>query len=447
MLLAGCSPALERTTRRDLDRIERELAPIEEVRDRPTPDTSEAPDVELDGSLQSYLAYAYAHSPTLRASFEQWRAASYGPRQARKLPEPVLTYAIFIRSVETRVGPQRHKLGVSQWFPWPTRLTQAGKAAALRAKAAQRAFEAQALEIARRVARAYWTVWRVERVREVESERVEILTTLSEQMKVRLEVGRGTLADVSRVDLRLSRSRDVLAGLDEQRARAAAELVREIGAPPGTPTPIDRASPTVTLPAEGPDKLRADAMNHPRVDALQLASDAAGAKAKAAKGSRLPSFGVGVDWIITGKGGVAAADAGKDAVIAMGMISLPLWQRSYSAAVKQAEAEGAALRARKIAAQQDAAASVDAVLADLRDAERRVRLYDTTLIPQAESTWSSVMAAYQSGQAPVADLLGAEAALLELRRAQVEVTAIFATTWSDLEAVVGRPVPARGVRQ
>ncbi len=144
---------------------------------------------------------------------------------------------------------------------------------------------------------------------------------------------------------------------------------------------------------------------------------------------------------------MAAADAGKDAVIAMGMIRLPLWQRSYGAAVKQAEAEGAAWRARKIAAQQDAAARVDAVLADLRDAERRVRLYDTTLIPQAETTWSSVTAAYQSGRAPVADLLGAEAALLELRRARVEVTALFATTWSDLEALVGRPVPARGERQ
>ena len=39
-----------------------------------------------------------------------------------EFPELVLTYGGFIRSVETRVGPQRHRLGAMQWFPWPTRL-------------------------------------------------------------------------------------------------------------------------------------------------------------------------------------------------------------------------------------------------------------------------------------------------------------------------------------
>ena len=77
-------------------------------------DTSAGVAAEFDGTLGGYLAYAYAHSPALRASFETWRAATFRPDQERRLPEPTISYAVFVRSVETRVGPQRHRFGVTR---------------------------------------------------------------------------------------------------------------------------------------------------------------------------------------------------------------------------------------------------------------------------------------------------------------------------------------------
>ena len=102
----------------------------------------------LDGTLPAYLAYAYAHNPALRASFEEWRASTHVAPQVRRLPEPQLTFAGFVRPVETRVGPQRAKLGLMQWFPWPSRLTAASAAADQAALASQRRFEAHATDIA-----------------------------------------------------------------------------------------------------------------------------------------------------------------------------------------------------------------------------------------------------------------------------------------------------------
>ena len=41
--------------------------------------------------------------------------------QTGALPDPRLTYRYFVEEVETRVGPQRQAVGLSQTVPWPGR--------------------------------------------------------------------------------------------------------------------------------------------------------------------------------------------------------------------------------------------------------------------------------------------------------------------------------------
>ena len=106
------------------------------------------------GALAAFQAFAFAHSPALLASFERWRAAVEVPSTQRALPDPTITYAGFVSSVETRVGPMRHRLGIRQWFPWPSSVRARSDAAVERAEAAQRIFEAHALSLGGEVARA-----------------------------------------------------------------------------------------------------------------------------------------------------------------------------------------------------------------------------------------------------------------------------------------------------
>ena len=44
-------------------------------------------------------------------------------------------FGYFVRSVETRVGPQRARISLQQAFPWPTRLTAGSDAASGRGTA------------------------------------------------------------------------------------------------------------------------------------------------------------------------------------------------------------------------------------------------------------------------------------------------------------------------
>ena len=159
------------------------------------------------------MDYALKNSPSLHAAYEDWEAASYRITPARALPEPKISYSYFIRRVETRVGPQRHRVSVSQAFPWPTKLTAAADAAALGARSAQRRFDATGLAITRRVVTAYWRLWLIHKTRLVARDQLEIIRYLSAAARGRIEVGKGNLADLFQVDLSLSRMTDTRTSL------------------------------------------------------------------------------------------------------------------------------------------------------------------------------------------------------------------------------------------
>ncbi|MBT8480910.1 MAG: TolC family protein [Myxococcales bacterium] len=148
---SGCRGTYESATRDDLGTAASVVA-----RDEPPPT-----EPTLDASLKSYVAHALARSPELRASFERWKAATLRISRARRMPEPIIKYSYFVRSVETPVGPQQHKLSLMQTFPWPTALSAGSDAASSRARAAQWRFDAEALAVRRAVADAYWRLWLV----------------------------------------------------------------------------------------------------------------------------------------------------------------------------------------------------------------------------------------------------------------------------------------------
>jgi len=440
----ACADPLERSAAREIAEVESILAPL------PAESTTIGVDsggdvvattIEIDGSLPRYLAYAYAHRPALRASFERWRAASYRPRQARQLPEPTLTFTGFVRAVETRVGPQRIKLGAMQWFPWPSKLGAAGRAAAREADAEERRFEADALAVGAEVARAFWSLWEIREGREVDRDRAALLRSLSEQIRTRLEVSAADVADVARVDLMVTRTEDHLASLDSKERAAMAELLRVIGAPPGTKVPTDSREPSVVLPADLAP-LRQAAVEHPGIEAWTRRADAAEERQQVARATRLPSFGVGVDWVITGAAANPAAvpNSGKDAVMVTAGLKIPLWSRAYRAAQDEALANKAVHRALALEVRNAMLAGLERHLAEVTDGARRVELYETTLVPQAQAVFESVILSYASGRASVGEVLMSEEDLLDLKREQIAAYATLGIAWAELEEVVGRPV-------
>ena len=443
LALSACVTAPERTLRSDLARAEQTLAQL------PTSEPSQAAEAaaaheSLDDQPGSYVAYALLHDARLRASWERWRAATHRIARERRLPMPVLTYSLFVAAIETRVGPQRHRLAARQRLPWPGELRAGSEAAAAAATAEQRRFEAERLELRARVLAAYWQLWLVREVRRQQAEQLELLAGLAELARVRLEVGRAGLVDVQRIELERARLADDVEATGEAEIQASARLLAELGAPPDTPTPTQRQAPRLRQPDEDRAALRIALVAHPTLDRWRQHEREARQRVREARHARAPAAVVGVDWIEIGPARAAQVEgSGRDAVALSLGLELPLWQRSYAEDQRAAEADEAAARASFVAGRDRALAELEVALSQLRDTGRRVELHERSLLPQAEGMLEALLGRYAAGEAELAAVLLAERELLELRIELAGARARHAVAWAELERTVGRPIAER----
>lgn len=435
----SCATTNENASKRELARRGNPFSNVD-TRTTEERDSESVP----DGTLDSYVAYAMRNSPELEALFERWRAGVSRISQARRLPDPVISYAYYIRNVETRVGPQRHRLSLKQSFPWPTRLSAGADAASARAQALQRRFDARAIAIQAAVEDKYWSLWGIQTVRKVHEEHLAILKGLSESAGALLMTGQIELADQQQIDLTAARTEDLLLALDEQGAELRARLRGIIGAPQSMPVTVV-SSPAAYDVVINEQQLIESVRNHPSIYAFEEMAKASEAAANQERASRFPTFSLGVDWIETGETSMQdVQDSGKDAVLVGVGISVPLWQRNYQESVEAHKSESRAYQADGRAAVDRAVAEFFAVLADLRDAKRRMDLYETTLVPQAESVFESVLGTYVSGKGSIAAILLAQRDLLELKVQLIDIRTIHARSWATLENLVGHDVSSDG---
>ncbi|PRP90644.1 Outer membrane efflux protein BepC precursor [Enhygromyxa salina] len=446
MLCLACVARGERELRAELDRAGDTLAAVEVGADAPSgAGWAETEQPSFDGTPEAYVAHALAHDHELRATWERWRAASHRVARERRLPMPTVSYSVFVAPVETRVGPQRQRLGVRQHFPWPGALLAGADAATAAARVEQHEFEAAALEVRARVLAAYWRLWLLREVELVEREQLELFEALTELSRARLELGQATLADIQQLELGRARLADQVAGLGEAQIEASAMLVAAVAAPPGTETPTSSALPVLEQPAVDEASLRAVVVEHPLLERWEAQGEVGDLRVKQARHARAPALSLGVDWIEIGPARVSGvADSGKDAVSVTVGLELPLWQANYAHDQRAAEADAAAARAEWASVRDRAAAQLSVALSRVRDTARRAALHEHTLIPQAEGALESTLGGYATGEGVLAAILLAERDLLELRLSAVRLHAEHAIAWAELERVVGRPVEGRG---
>jgi outer membrane protein TolC len=147
---------------------------------------------------------------------------------------------------------------------------------------------------------------------------------------------------------------------------------------------------------------------------------------------------VGVDVIETGPAAMPGVQqSGKDPVIISAGLSLPLWWGTYDDSEEAALAMGAAHREDQRAAELRAEAELMAALSGVKDAQRQIELFRSTLIPQAETTLHSVLGSYQTGRSTVAAMLLAQMDLLQLQIDLARARARHAMSRASLEHVVG----------
>ena len=371
-------------------------------------------------TLSDYLRYAVLSNPGLQAASKRWEAALERIPQARALPDPKLSYGYFIEDVETRVGPQKQRFGLTQTIPWVAKLGLRGKVAEQAANAEQQKLAIRRQQLFYQVKRLYYEYVYLHQSILIAEENVGLLTHLEAVAQTRFRGGRGLQSALLRVQIELEKVKDRLGNLLDAKPSLIAQLNVALNRPAD--------APLSTPDAFGEQDARDDLDLSMEVLGAWLAADNPELQANAFRVAKeraavnlagknyLPDFTFGVQYIDTDDASNSGmVDSGKDPLIATVAINLPIWFGKYRAAIREAEHQHAAALDESIDLENRLMANLEEAIYRYRDAERRVELYQERLLPMADQSLEVTLQSFATGGSGILDLIDAERVLLDLR--------------------------------
>ncbi len=399
-----------------------------------------AESITLDDSsvLADYLAYAALHNPELEAAFAKWRAALEKLPQVRALPNPMFTYGYFIEEVETRVGPQEHRVRIAQTFPWFGELDLRESLAARAADEAYEHYQAVKLGLFYKVKDAYYERYYLACAIELTSENIGLLEQFEQIARARYRVASAQHPDVIRVQVEVEKLKDRLRSLQDRRTPLTARLNAALNLETGTDLPWPTLIPNVSPPGEDAEVFAALKHDNPSLRALDRRIERHRLAADLARKAYYPDITLGLDYIATGEARMAGTSgSGDDPVIASLTFSVPLWREKYDASVREALASRHAAAKERLGAGNSLVSEAQNVLYNYRDADRQAALFRDTLIPKAEQALEASLTAYQSASGGFIDVLDAERLLLEFQLSYKRAQASRMQMLAKLDMLIG----------
>ena len=405
---------------------------------RGTPPPAPAREIDEGSTLDECLAYAALRSPKLEAAYYRWQAALERVPQARTLPDPTITYAYYIESVETRVGPQEHLAGVKQTIPWIGKLSRRGDIRAEEARAEYERYQTAKLELFYRVRELYYELYYLRAATELTRDNMELLAQFERIARAKYRVAAASHPDVVRAQVELGRLEDRLLGLEDLRRPLVASMNAALDRPAGAPVPWPAEISVPRLALDDSEILERARRENPGLRALDRDVERERYAEKLARLDFIPDFTFGVDYIVTDDARTPGTpDSGQDAVIGRVSLNLPLWYEKYTAAEREAVRRRAASSRRRSDAANALAAEIERTLYDIRDARRKSELFRGSLIPKAEESLRASLRGFEGGRLGFLDLLDAERALLEFQLLEARATSHEAQAVARLQMLAG----------
>lgn len=285
-------------------------------------------------SLDSLLIEAAQHNPALKAQYEQYLAALERVDQKEALPDPTLSFGYFISPVETRVGPQQFKISIAQMFPWMGTSKQKGKVATAEAKVFFEQFMQERNRLFLQIKNTHADLYLVQKELAFKQEEIEVLESFEPTVRSKYESNLVSLTDLIRVQLSIEDANTQLAVLRSTKKGLVSQLNTLIN------RPKTMSIESVELPRlqdYTPIAIDTLLMANPSILMKQARITASEELVKLSSIRNRPSIGVGLDYAFVGKrNDINPTDNGRDILMPMISLSLPIFGKKNEALIKEA---------------------------------------------------------------------------------------------------------------
>jgi outer membrane protein TolC len=389
-------------------------------------------------TVDSLLDYAMNNNPEYASMRHEADAAGERVTPAGALPDPKLKIELMditkMGNQNASLSPGRvgsTKYTVSQELPWYGKRDLKREIAELEAEGAQGRARGSWTEIATRLKTAYAQLYFLNHNEQLTREILDLMVRLEKIAQVRYAGGLAMQQDVIRSQVEQTGMRNDLIMLENEGNMLRARINMLLARPANAPI----ASPEALRPIPSPARLDYATLED-RVRGRNPQLFAEEAKIKSAEKSRELAYKERYPDFMLGVTPVQYRNSIKEWEL-MIEFNIPLQQTSRRAMERESEAMLLAARSRKEATANQLLSELAENLSGIEAARRTETLMNTSLLPQAELTFNSALAAYENGKVDFATLLEAQQQIRKARQNQIKAQAEARIRLAEIEKILG----------
>lgn len=385
-------------------------------------------------TLENYLAEAKKNSSEILAKQLQYKSALEKINEVGNLPNTQVGIGVFAQAVETRVGAQRARFSVSQKIPWFGTLSAKKKNAQFLANATENELNFLKKQLSLHVKIAYYELYILTQKRLITKRHIEILDTYEKLALNELENNRTDMVAI----LNIKMKKNILV----QQFQAILEEIR---------SKKNRFNLLLNKPIQEevvvldslyiPEKQHLISTKnialHPKLQQLDDLENALLQSEIVAKKEGNPSIGFGLDYVLVAeRAGISLPDNGKDVIMPMITISIPLFSKRHIAKQKQLQLEQKAISQTKITVKNQLLIALEEARNKMKNAKESVKTQNEN-IAQAHQAKEVILAAYQTATMDFEQLLALQELKLGFELQKVTDIQTYVTNAAIIDFLVG----------
>ena len=389
--------------------------------------------------LNQYILAGLENNPSIQQGFKQWKSAEAKIAFAKGLPNPSISFGYFLENVETAAGPQEYKIGIMQKIPWfGKRKVDANIQSAI-AEIDFSQLEKKRLTVTHEIRNIWYDYYYLTRITDLTQQNFELIQNWDSVIRSKYVTSRTGHPDLIKTQIELIQLEDDLLSLENQKqpllesfqSLLNREEFLEIIVPDSFSFKwfiMDKSKLIETIKHFNPDLWMAQAE-------LEMSQ----AKLKRAKLNRLPDFGIGLEKIGTGEKD-GSVFSGKDPVVAKISLDLPVWFRKNKSAIKSAKFAQESIEQKINSVENKLLSKLEKILYELKESERKVKLYQNVLIPKGLESLGATEKAYRSDKIDFLSLVDAQQRLLTFQMKYEKALINYLKAKSKLSILTGEKV-------
>lgn len=327
-------------------------------------------------TLNNYLQEAGENNPNLKAQYLAFEVALEKVSQVA-LADPQVSFGYFISPIETRLGAQRAKFGLSQMFPWFGTLKAQRETTALLADAKYQSFLEAKASLFFQVKNSYYPIYELKEKVRWQNENINILRTYKALAETVFSSGKGKMVDIVRADMLIAEAETEVQLLEEQLPSLEISFNQLLNREDTLSVVVED---TLAI-KENIKAILSDTLfvNHPKIQQIDNQLKASLKKEEWIKKQNKPQFQVRLDYTIIEENELTLPENGRDAFIPTVGLSIPIHTKSNKAKVKEVQLQQQALTASKQSVENQFKSLYSQTIYELQKQQKLLQLYDSQI--------------------------------------------------------------------